>query len=55
MTNEGKSKQEIAKYVVKVRNQQKVNFRARMKPDEVIELESRNMKKYGNPVGPDEK
>lgn len=55
MTNGGKSKQEIAKYVVKVRNQQKVNFRARMKPDEVIELESRNMKKYGNPVGPDEK
>lgn len=55
MTNEGKSKQEIAKYVVKVRNQQKVNFRARMKPDEVIELESRNMKKYGNPVGTDEK
>lgn len=55
MNSEGMLKQEIAKYVVEARNQQKVEFRARMKPEEVLELESRNMKKYGNTVGPDEK
>ena len=35
-----------------MRNQQKVAARSSMTPEGVAELEARNMKKYGHPVGP---
>lgn len=52
MTEEGKSQEEIARYVVEQRNQQKVEARKKMSPEDVKGLEERNIKKYGNPVGP---
>lgn len=52
MRAEGKSSEEIARHVVEMRNQQKVTARSTMSPEGVAELEARNMKKYGHPVGP---
>ncbi len=52
MESQNMPKEDIARKVVEVRNQEKVKARARMKPDEVKVLEERNMKKYKNPIGP---
>ena len=52
MRADGKSSEEIGRHVTEVRNQQKVAIRAEMDPADVAKLEARNMKKYGNPVGP---
>ena len=52
MTSEGFSKEDIAKHVVYARNQQKVTARANMTAEERAGLETRNIKKYGNPIGP---
>ena len=53
MTSKGFSKEDIAKHVVNVRNQQKVTARANMTIEERNGLEARNIKLYGNPIGPD--
>ncbi|MBD7910557.1 pre-toxin TG domain-containing protein [Clostridium cibarium] len=52
MSSEGFSKEDIAKHVVDARNQQKVTARANMRVEERAGLEARNIKKYGNPIGP---
>lgn len=52
MTAEGYSKEEIAKYVVKARNQQKMNARKNMPKELLAGLEERNKKKYNDPLGP---
>ncbi|EJO5347066.1 hypothetical protein NRP93_001135 [Clostridium botulinum] len=52
MTSEGFSKEDIAKHVVDARNQQKVTARANMTAEERAGLEARNIRKYGNPIGP---
>lgn len=53
MTSEGFSRKEIADHVVNMRNQQKVTARENMKVEERVGLEARNIKDYGNPIGPD--
>ena len=53
MTAKSCSKEEIAKHVVGVRNEQKVTARSNMTSEEKAGLESRNIELYGNPVGPD--
>lgn len=53
MSLKGSSPKEIAKTVVDMRNKDKVTARASMAPNEVAELEARNIKKYGNSIGPD--
>ena len=53
MKLQGASSEEIAKVVVDMRNIDKVTARVSMDPNEVVELEARNIKKYGNPIGPD--
>lgn len=53
MTANGSSKKEIAYVVVDMRNKSKVEARNKMKKEDVEELEKRNIKKYGNPIGPD--
>lgn len=52
MHEEGRSDEEIARVLVDMRNQAKDITRAGMTPEEVQALEQRNMKKYGNPLGP---
>ncbi|MBJ8029920.1 hypothetical protein JDS96_18875 [Bacillus cereus group sp. N21] len=52
MTAEGFSKEDIAKHVVEARNQQKIAARGNMTAEERAGLEERNIKKYGNPIGP---
>ncbi len=52
MRTEGKSSEEIARHVVEVRNQQKVDARGDMSSDDVAKLEAGNMEIYGHPVGP---
>nr|WP_232337106.1 LXG domain-containing protein [Lysinibacillus timonensis] len=52
MKSEGFSKENIAKHVVEERNQQKIEARENMTPEERSGLEERNIKKYGNPIGP---
>ncbi len=52
MTAEGFSKEDIAKHVVETRNQQKVIARQNMTAEERAGLEERNIKIYGNPIGP---
>ncbi len=53
MISEEFSKEDIAKHVVDVRNQQKVTARANMTVEEKRGLEARNIKEYDNPIGPD--
>ncbi|MER5299554.1 hypothetical protein ABT039_08825 [Streptomyces lasiicapitis] len=52
MRAEGRSDEEIARRLVDMRNETKDITRAGMSPEAVKELEARNMKKYGNPLGP---
>ncbi|WP_205604337.1 hypothetical protein [Clostridium argentinense] len=47
------SKQEIANKVIGMRNQDKILARAKMKPEDLAPIEARNMKIYGDKVGPD--
>ena len=53
MVANGASKQEIANKVVEMRNQDKILSRAKMNPEDLAPIEARNMKMYGNKVGPD--
>ncbi|MDM5186240.1 hypothetical protein QUF99_02045 [Bacillus sp. DX4.1] len=53
MVANGASKQEIADKVVEMRNQDKILSRAKMNPEDLAPIEARNMKMYGNKVGPD--
>ncbi|MET8685501.1 hypothetical protein ABZV77_14900 [Streptomyces sp. NPDC004732] len=48
----GSSDEEIARTLVDMRNDAKDITRAGMSPEAVQALEARNMKKYGNPLGP---
>ncbi|MEU1146797.1 hypothetical protein ACFYO9_30070 [Streptomyces sp. NPDC005863] len=48
----GASDEEIARRLVDMRNDAKDITRAGMSPEAVKALEERNMKKYGNPLGP---
>ncbi|MEU5777059.1 hypothetical protein ABZ819_27655 [Streptomyces venezuelae] len=48
----GRSDEEIARTLVDMRNEAKDITRAGMSPEAVQALEARNMKKYGNPLGP---
>ncbi|GAA1915038.1 hypothetical protein GCM10009837_44910 [Streptomyces durmitorensis] len=52
MHEEGRSDEEIARVLVDMRNEAKDITRAGMSPEAVQALEARNMKKYGNPLGP---
>ncbi|MFF1698694.1 hypothetical protein ACFVXC_34555 [Streptomyces sp. NPDC058257] len=52
MHEEGRSDEEIARVLVDMRNDAKDITRAGMTPEAVQALEQRNMKKYGNPLGP---
>ncbi|MEU5998258.1 hypothetical protein ABZ837_10545 [Streptomyces sp. NPDC047197] len=52
MHEEGRSDEEIARVLVDMRNEAKDITRAGMTPEAVRALEERNMKKYGNPLGP---
>ncbi|MFG2874131.1 hypothetical protein ACGFYU_03845 [Streptomyces sp. NPDC048337] len=52
MRAQGASEEEIARTLVQMRNDAKDVTRAGMSPEQVRLLEERNMKKYGNPLGP---
>lgn len=52
MRAEGRSEEDIARALVQMRNDAKDIIRAGMTPEQVAELEARNEKKYGNPLGP---
>lgn len=52
MRAEGRSEEDIARTLVRMRNDAKDIVRAGMTPEQVAELEARNQKKYGNPLGP---
>ncbi|MGN4749365.1 hypothetical protein [Bacillus cereus] len=52
MISEGFSKEKIAEHVVEARNRQKNAARENMTAEERAGLEERNIKKYGNPIGP---
>ncbi|MEV7191997.1 hypothetical protein AB0N81_09305 [Streptomyces sp. NPDC093510] len=52
MRDAGRSDEEIARTLVDMRNEAKDITRAGMSPEAVQALEARNMKKYGNPLGP---
>ena len=52
MQSKGFSKEDIANTVVNMRNQQKVTARENMTAVERAGLEERNIKNYGNPIGP---
>ncbi|WP_328896819.1 hypothetical protein [Streptomyces sp. NBC_00236] len=52
MRAEGRSEEDIARALVQMRNDAKDVIRAGMTPEQVAELEARNEKKYGNPLGP---
>ncbi|OWA21971.1 hypothetical protein [Streptomyces sp. CS057] len=52
MRAEGRSEEDIARALVQMRNDAKDVVRAGMTPEQVAELEARNQKKYGNPLGP---
>ncbi|QEY20009.1 hypothetical protein D0S48_04485 [Psychrobacillus sp. AK 1817] len=52
MTSEGFSKEYIAERVVETLNQQKNAVRENMTAEERAGLEVRNIKMYGNPIGP---
>ncbi|MGK5543909.1 hypothetical protein ACSNOH_04095 [Streptomyces sp. URMC 127] len=48
----GLPEEEVARTLVQMRNDAKDIIRAGMTPEQVAELEERNQKKYGNPLGP---
>ncbi|MFD7714555.1 hypothetical protein [Streptomyces sp. NPDC059814] len=52
MRAEGRSEEDIARTLSRMRNEAKDVVRAGMTPEQVAELEARNQKKYGNPLGP---
>ncbi|AWL87817.1 hypothetical protein AMK14_33420 [Streptomyces sp. TSRI0445] len=52
MRSEGRSEEDVARTLVQMRNDAKDVVRAGMTPDQIAELEARNQKKYGNPLGP---
>lgn len=52
MRASGASDEDIARVMVDMRNDAKDITRAGMSPEAVRLLEERNMKKYGNPLGP---
>ncbi|MFJ6697982.1 hypothetical protein ACIQM4_18205 [Streptomyces sp. NPDC091272] len=52
MRAQGRSEEEIARTLVDMRNDAKDVVRAGMTREQVAELEARNLKKYGNPLGP---
>lgn len=52
MRAEGRSEEDIARALVQMRNDAKDVVRAGMTREQVAELEARNQKKYGNPLGP---
>lgn len=52
MRADGRSEEDIARALVQMRNDAKDVIRAGMTPEQVAELEARNEKKYGNPLGP---
>ncbi|MFF1920096.1 hypothetical protein ACFVW8_05910 [Streptomyces sp. NPDC058221] len=52
MRAEQRSEEDIARTLVQMRNDAKDVVRAGMTPEQVAELEARNWKKYGNPLGP---
>ncbi|MET4921852.1 hypothetical protein P3L51_05730 [Streptomyces sp. PSRA5] len=52
MRAEGHSEESIARTLVQMRNDAKDVVRAGMTREQVAELEARNQKKYGNPLGP---
>jgi RHS repeat-associated protein len=52
MQGTGKSVKEIAEAVVKIRNEAKVSARALQNADDVAKIEARNLKKYGDAIGP---
>ncbi|MGW9246917.1 hypothetical protein [Streptomyces badius] len=52
MRSEGRSEEDIARTLVQMRNDAKDVVRAGMTSDQIAELEARNQKKYGNPLGP---
>ncbi|MFJ6855261.1 hypothetical protein ACIQM3_32865 [Streptomyces sp. NPDC091271] len=52
MRADGRSEEDIARTLVQMRNDAKDVVRAGMTREQVAELEARNQKKYGNPLGP---
>ncbi|WP_019359741.1 hypothetical protein [Streptomyces sp. AA1529] len=52
MRARGRSEEEIARELVRMRNEAKEITRAGMSAEEVRRLEERNQEKYGNPLGP---
>ncbi|MFF8727112.1 hypothetical protein ACF073_11545 [Streptomyces sp. NPDC015171] len=52
MRADGRSEEDIARTLVQMRNDAKDIVRAGMTREAVAELEARNIKKYGNPLGP---
>ncbi|MYW16135.1 hypothetical protein GT045_13650 [Streptomyces sp. SID486] len=52
MRAEGRSEEEVARTLVDMRNDAKDVVRAGMTREQVAELEARNIRKYGNPLGP---
>jgi hypothetical protein len=52
MRAEGRSEEDIARALVRMRNDAKDVVRAGMTREQVAELEARNIRKYGNPLGP---
>ncbi|MDF4248909.1 hypothetical protein [Streptomyces sp. WMMB303] len=52
MRAQGRSEEEIARKLVRMRNEAKEITRAGMSPEETSRLEERNQEKYGNPLGP---
>ena len=48
-----KLNKEIANVVVNMKNESKVVARSKMKIEDIKQLETRNIDKYRNPVGPD--
>jgi len=49
---QGKSEEQVARWVNAQRNQLKVEFRDISSPEFVATAEARNIKEYGNPIGP---
>lgn len=53
MRGEGKSVEEVARNLVRMRNELKAAFRELDPPALVAVMEQRNKMKYGHPLGPD--
>ena len=52
MRSVGATDEQIARVLVPMRNAAKLATRPAMSPDDVAQLEARNMLKYNDPVGP---